>query len=273
MRTSILTTSVIAIASLGVGSVTLTAAPATAAPSEVTRAEVLAVTAAVRAESPTATPGAYSIGTLRAIQALAGRVCSIEQAPGQYVSGVQASATEPGQSADGLVVHANIRNGRDAVHVCSFGAVAATAGSSALHGSALLGPIPAVLAGEVTVTPPVYADYGNPGELPAFQATGQSIQTLTTVTSTKVATPKSAKAKKHAKTKYAQRIKAAKKSYAKALKRAGHSKTKKQTAKRSYVRKRAAATASYQKSIATYKIVKRTSVSTTSRSFNLTARD
>ncbi len=272
MRTSIMSRSVIAVASIAIGSAALTASPASAAASEVTRAEVLGVAAAVRADSPTSAPGGYSAGTMQAIKALAGRACLIEQHPGQVVYGVQAAATEAGQGADGLVVRANIRNGEGSVYACSFAAVATVAGSSILSGSVQLGPAPVstALSGEVTVTPPVYGDYSS-SAFPTLQAAGQSVQTVKVVTSKKVSTPKSAKQKKYAKNKYTKRIKAAKKAYAKALKKAGHSKTKKRSAKKSYSKKRAVARASYKKSIATSKIVRKTTVTTSSSPFNLTA--
>jgi hypothetical protein len=101
MRLSRLFRVVVATAVLTVGSSALAATPASASPSEITRAEVLAVTAAVRAETPTATPGAYTGNTIRAIQALAAKACSIEKTPGQYVYGVGAAAVQTGQGADG----------------------------------------------------------------------------------------------------------------------------------------------------------------------------
>lgn len=276
MRSSILSRSVIAIASLAVGSAALTAAPATAAPSQVSRSEALAVAAAVRAESPTSAPGYFSSGTLAAIQALAGKACSIEQHPGQYVYGVDAAATQGGQGAEGLIVRANIYvknpDGSFAsVYTCDFAVVAATAGSSALSGTALFGSTPTALTGEVTVTPPTFANSSQLGLFPTLRATGQSVQTIKIVTSKKVSTPKSSKQKKYAKKKYTKRIKAAKKSYAKALKKAGHSKTKKRAAKASYVKKRATAKASYRKSVAKYKIVRKTTTNTTASAFDLTA--
>lgn len=273
MRTSNLSRSLIAAASLAVGSMAITAVPATAAPSAVTRAEVLAVAAAVRAETPTASPGAYSAGTLQAIQALADKACSVELNPGHEAYGVAAASVQAGQGADGLVVHANIRGPQGAVHRCSFGAVASTAGSSALSGSAALGPAPIStgLSGEVTVTPPIFASSSNPGDYPVFRTSGQSTQTTKTVTSKKQSTPKSSKQKKYAKKKYVKRIKAAKKSYAKALKKAGGSKSNKAAAKKSYVKKRSIAKASYRKAIAKFKIVKKTSVRNTSTPFDLSA--
>lgn len=274
MRTPILSRSnlsrsVIAIASLAIGSAALTAAPAVAAPAEVTRAEVLAVTAAVRAGSPDAPD---------AVEALTRRACSVDPSR-QIVSGKAATATAAGQGADGLVVHATIIDRESATGTrCSFGAIASAADSSALGGSARLElpgqvPVLATLSGEVAVTGPLVISMSSVGSADAtFQATGQSVQTIKTVTSKKVSTPKSSKTKKAAKKKYVKRIKAAKKSYAKALKKAGGSKTKKQTAKRSYVRKRAAAKASYKKAVARYKIVTKTSVRTTSTPFALTAQ-
>lgn len=276
MRTSVLSRSVVAVASLALASAALTSAPASAAPSEVTRAEVLAVTDAVRAESPTSSPGAYSIGTMRALQALATRACSVEQNPGQYVYGVDAIVTQTGQGADGLAVRASVYREAEPmnsfVHVCDFGAVASRATSSALSGSAQLGQTPTTtpLSGEVTVTPPILYPSTLNGPL-TFRTTGQSTQSVNVVTSKKVSTPKSSKTKKYAKKKYAKRIKAAKKSYAKALKKAGHSKTKKAAAKKSYVKKRATAKAAYRKSVATFKIVRTTTVRKTSTPFDLSA--
>jgi hypothetical protein len=272
MHTTALSRIVVAVAALAVGSVSLSAAPATAAPSEVTRDEVLAVAAAVRAETPTSSPGAYSAGTLQAIQQLAGRACSIEQEAGRYVYGVQAFSVQQGQGADGLVVRASIRNTAGSVHQCEFGALATSAGSSALSGSARLSSAPSgtPLAGDVTVTAINLADYGNPGNFPTLQANGQSVQSVNVVTSTKVSTPKTSKQKKYAKKKYVKRIKAAKKSYAKALKKAGSTRAK-TIAKKAYKSKRATAKVKYKKAIAKHKIVTRTSVRTTASPFNLTA--
>lgn len=267
----VMSRSIIVSASLAVASAAITALPAAAAPSAVTRAEVLAVAAAVRAETPTASPGAYSAGTLQAIQALADKACSVELNPGHEAYGVGAASVQAGQGADGLVVHANIRGPQGAVHRCSFGAVASTADSSALSGSALLGQVPSSLSGEVTVTPPIFASSSNPGDYPAFRTSGQSIQTIKTVTSKKQSTPKSSKQKKYAKKKYVKRIKSAKKSYAKALKRAGGSKSNKAAAKKSYVKKRSTAKASYRKAIAKFKIVKKTTVRRTGTPFDLSA--
>lgn len=273
MRISVFSRSVIAVAALAVGSAALTAAPANAAPATVTRAEVLAVTGAVRAESPTSSPGNFSSGTLQAIQNLAGQACSVEQHPGDYVYGVDAVATQAGQGADGLAVRANIYTNNPTyafVHYCDFAVVASTATSSALSGTLLFGPTSTALAGEVTVTPAVFTT--EPGLSPALRASGQSVQTLKVVTSKKVSTPKSSKQKKSAKKTYAKRLKAAKKSYAKALRKAGGSKTKKAAAKRAYVSKKAKAKRSYKKARASHKIVKRTRTKTSIAPFTLSAR-
>ncbi len=272
MRTTLLSRSVVAVASLAIGSAALAAVPASAAtPSGITRDMVLTAAAGVRANP--AAPSVIGFGNYgpeanRALRAMVNRTCGIDPDGPELAVGSISASTAGGKSADGVVVSAILYNldeidtdgssGPPTGRLCSFGALATTAGRSVLTGTATLTGVPAAaLSRDVFVTRAsnrnlsVIFESDIEEALPTFTAVGSAVQS----NPVKISTPKTAKQKKAAKKTYAKRLASAKKAYKKALDKAGSSKNKKKAAKKTYDKKRKAAKASYKKAVATSKIV------------------
>lgn len=278
MRSSLLTRSVVAVASLAIGSVALAAIPATAAtPAGTTRDEVLSLATAARANG-----SEISNPMQIAAAAILNRECGY--AAGRVVNPGNVNAVTPltGDAAvDGVYVIGTVRDDNGAgtqVGDCALALVAPRATGTTLSGQGTLTVTELVtstktassaLSGDAGLTALPSATNGFPATGFTYSATGTATTTSTATTVTKVATPKSKAQKKAAKKKYEKRLSSAKKSYKKALAKAKSSKTKKAAAKKAYRAKRASAKAAYKKAIASFKLVTRTTTTTTNSPFTI----
>lgn len=279
MRTSLLSRSVIAVASLAIGSVGMVVPAVAAVPVGVDRDAVLSLAHDLHAY---AGPEDARPETLnRTVELLISRACAFETSGDTEIITIDAEPFMAG-AADGVVITARLREeSADTATTrrwCTFGAIASTDAAFALSGYVAISVMTddrtpprltaaaqttagEILSGAVFVTAPIITNASVDITSSKLTASGNATRSIKVTTPHKVTTPKSKSAKKAAKKKYDKKLKTAKAKFEKAGKSA--------KAKKAYRTAKAAAKKAYKKAIVTVKTVKKTTVRTENRPFNV----